>query len=252
MANCTVCGKRIYLPFKCKFCGNSFCDEHRLPENHWCIGLKSYQKDLRERGKILKPEPEIELKPVGIESRFIDLLSIFSHNYSYLLLLLISISFILQLIPGYKELLILIPTLLLHRPWTLITHIFLHANFMHFLFNILFLIFFAPVLERKIGSAKFLLIFFASGVMAGIGHSLTSIAPVLGASGALYGVFGALAVIEPRMTVYVYFIPMKIGMAVVLFALMDFLLIGSGDMIAHAAHLSGLLVGLIAGYNLKK
>lgn len=96
------------------------------------------------------------------------------------------------------------------------------------------------------------MIFFASGVIAGIGHSLTSITPVLGASGALYGVFGALAVIEPRMTVYVYFIPMKISMAVVLFALMDFLLIGSGDMIAHAAHLSGLLVGLIAGVNLKK
>ncbi len=239
MVQCTVCGKQIYLPFKCKFCGGSFCDEHRLPENHWCIGVERYKQ-----GRSLKPD-------LKMENKFFYL-SIFSHNYSYLLLLLISISFILQLIPNYEGLLILIPRLVLQRPWTLITHIFLHANFMHFFFNILFLIFFAPLLERRIGSSRFLLIFFASGVIAGIGHSLTSITPVLGASGALYGVFGALAVIEPRMTVYVYFIPMKISMAVVLFALMDFLLIGSGDMIAHAAHLSGLLVGLIAGVNLKK
>ncbi|MEM2924270.1 MAG: rhomboid family intramembrane serine protease [Methanocellales archaeon] len=245
MAKCSICGKQIYLPFKCKFCGDSFCEEHRLPENHWCIGLKSYERDLRER-RILMPEPSLQPK-----NRFFHLFNIFSQNYSYILLLLISISFILQLIPGYEELLILTPSLVLQRPWTLITHIFLHANFTHFFFNILFLIFFAPVLERKIGSAKFLFIFFASGVIAGIGHCLTSSNPVVGASGALYGVFGALAMIEPHMTVYVYFIPMKIGVAVLLFALMDFLLIGSGDMIAHAAHLSGLLVGLIVGYNLK-
>ncbi len=250
MAQCTVCGKQIYLPYKCRFCGDSFCEEHRLPENHWCVGLEKYKKDLRE-GKIISREKPTKAQP-GIASRVLAPLSLFSKNYSYLLLFIISISFILQLIPGYTELLILRPLNIEQRPWTLITHIFLHGGFYHFFFNVLFMIFFAPALEKKIGSKMFLLIFFTSGIIAGIGHSLTSINPVLGASGALYGVFGALAMLEPNMTVYIYFIPMKIGMAVIFFALIDFLMMGTGDAIAHAAHLSGLLVGLIAGANLKK
>jgi hypothetical protein len=82
---------------------------------------------------------------------------------------------------------------------------------------------------------------------------LTSVRLALGASGALYGIFGALAVLKPRMKVYFFFfIPMEIWMVVVLFAGIDFLMIPSGDMIAHTAHLSGLFVGLLAGASLKE
>jgi len=38
---CAYCGKEVTLPFKCKYCGLLFCDEHRLPENHSCRGLGS-------------------------------------------------------------------------------------------------------------------------------------------------------------------------------------------------------------------
>jgi len=109
-----------------------------------------------------------------------------------------------------------------------------------------------PRLESLVGSKTFLGIYLGSGVIAGIGHVLTSSSPVVGASGALYGIFGCLAIIAPYIVVFVYFIPMKITHTVILFAIMDFLLMGSGDMIAHAAHLSGLLVGLVYGMRLKR
>ena len=114
--------------------------------------------------------------------------------------------------------------------------------------------FFAPTLERKIGSSKFLLIFFLSGIFAGIGWSLTSANPALGASGAVCGIFATLAVLMPRMKVYIFPlpIPIEIWIVVILFALYDFFMIGSGDMIAHTAHLSGLFFGLLAGMRLKK
>ena len=187
--------------------------------------------------------------------KYTNPLGIFAGNYSFLILFLISISFVLQLLiprPYYTELLILNPTLVMERPWTLVTHLFLHGSFEHFFINMLVFFFFAPVLERKIGSSKFLLIFFLAGIFAGIGWSLTSVSPAVGASGALMGIFATLAVLMPRMRVYLFFIvPLEIWMVVILFALYDFFMIGSGDMIAHTAHLSGLFFGLLAGMWLK-
>jgi membrane associated rhomboid family serine protease len=187
--------------------------------------------------------------------KYTNPLGIFAGNYSFLILFLMSISFVLQLLiprPYYTELLILNPTLVMERPWTLVTHLFLHGSFEHFFINMLVFFFFAPVLERKIGSSKFLLIFFLAGIFAGIGWSLTSVSPAVGASGALMGIFATLAVLMPRMRVYLFFIvPLEIWMVVILFALYDFFMIGSGDMIAHTAHLSGLFFGLLAGMWLK-
>jgi len=224
---------------------------------HWCVGIEAYERDLEAPATSPIPSefrPELEGMSVKKSMSAKSLVGTFSGNYSFVLLVLISISFVLQyLIPGYEELLILIPTLVMQRPWTLITHIFLHGSFEHLFFNMLFFLFFGPVLERKIGSSKFLLIFFLSGIVAGIGWSLTSVNPALGASGALSGIFATLAVLMPRMKIYFFFlIPLEMWMAVILFALIDFLMIGSCDMIAHTAHLSGLFFGLLAGMSLKR
>ncbi len=51
MGECVYCGSLERMPFKCKFCGEQFCGDHRLPENHECVGLETFK---RERGK----EPE--------------------------------------------------------------------------------------------------------------------------------------------------------------------------------------------------
>jgi len=41
---CADCGKKVVMPYKCKFCGNVFCDDHRLPENHKCEGVKTLRR----------------------------------------------------------------------------------------------------------------------------------------------------------------------------------------------------------------
>lgn len=141
------------------------------------------------------------------------------------------------------------PGLLAQRPWTIITHMFVHASFDHLFWNMLFLFFFGTELERRAGEGRFLTIYLLSGVAAAIGQMLVSSGSLVGASGALFGVLGCLAIIAPEIKILLFFvIPLRIQYAVVLFALMDFALSGTGDSIAHAAHLTGLLVGLIFGY----
>lgn len=141
----------------------------------------------------------------------------------------------------------------MQKPWTIITHMFVHASFDHLLWNMLFLFFFGTELERRIGEGKFLGIYILSGLVAAAGQMLVSGGTLVGASGALYGVLGCLAIIAPEIRVFLFFIiPMSIRWAVVLFAVIDFLMSGTADNIAHVAHLSGLALGLIIGYTMKR
>jgi len=144
------------------------------------------------------------------------------------------------------------PIYVMQRPWTLVTHMFVHANFDHLFWNMLFLFFFGVELERRVGGTRFLEIYMLSGLAAALGQMLVSTGTLLGASGALYGVLGCLAIIAPEIRILLFFIiPLRIQYAVVLFAFMDFLMMGTGDSIAHAAHLTGLLVGLAFGYMMR-
>jgi len=139
----------------------------------------------------------------------------------------------------------------LSQPWTIITYIFLHGSFEHLFYNMFALALFGSVLEKIIGGKKFLLTFFVSGIVAGIG-SLIFYTSSIGASGAIYGVLGALAILRPGMTVYIGF-PLPMALAVVFWASGDLLgLFMSYDLIGHATHLFGLIFGLIYGIYLRK
>lgn len=141
---------------------------------------------------------------------------------------------------------------LFSRPWTIITYIFLHGSFEHLFYNMFALALFGSVLEKIIGSKKFLLTFFASGIIAGIGSVIFYTASI-GASGAIYGVMGALAILRPRMTVYAGFVPLPMFLAVAFWAAGDLLgLFSPTDLTAHGAHLFGLIFGLIYGILLRK
>ena len=254
-SRCTVCGKPA--SYRCKYCGDTLCREHFPPDRHWCVGYGSGSDRYRDNDRNRNYERERAKTKLLVNT---DIPRIFSHNYSYLILFLILFSFLLQLlIPGglittgipnsYEKLLWLNPMLLEGRPWTLVTHIFLHSTPEHVLINMLVFFFFAPVLERRVGSAKFLLIFFLSGIFGGLGYCMSSsLYPALGASGAICGVLGALAMLMPRMKVYFIIFPMEMWMMVILFALYDVFMIGAQDWVAHTAHLSGLLFGLLAGW----
>lgn len=176
-------------------------------------------------------------------------------TYSGVILLLCVVVFFISLVaPNFVyTYLALNPAGLIQKPWTLITHMFVHASFDHLFWNMLFLFFFGMELERRVGDARFLEIYFLSGIVAAVGQMLVSSGVLVGASGALYGVLGCLAVIAPEIRVLLFFVlPISIRWSVVLFAVIDFLMVGSADSIAHAAHLTGLLVGLAFGYMMKK
>jgi len=262
---CDYCGFRDPMPFTCKFCGNSYCYNHRLPESHSCSGLASYKERVRESGKLYQYEPELTMKRhrTPLFSSLTNAISVIKSNYSLTILTIIIASFFLQyIIPGYSSFLALYPLDVFSRPWTLVTHIFLHSGPIHLLFNMMFLFFFGPELERRIGGKRFLTVFFLSGIVAAIGYSLWSFftffifdkpfAAAVGASGALFGIFACLAILAPHIQVYIYFIPMKITHALIFFALLDLLFIGSGDTIARSAHLSGVIVGLVIGKQIKE
>ncbi|MBS3815613.1 MAG: rhomboid family intramembrane serine protease [Hadesarchaea archaeon] len=143
------------------------------------------------------------------------------------------------------------------RPWTLVTSIFAHGSFSHLFINAIVLFFLGPVLEARIRRKKFISLFLGAGIIAGIAQLLTMSSPIviLGASGAIFGVLGALTILSPRLPILLFFfIPMQLWMLTIGYGALEAILAftASQSPIAHMAHFAGLLVGLIYGYKLKR
>lgn len=91
-------------------------------------------------------------------------------------------------------------------PWlTMITCIFLHGGWLHFLGNMWFLFIFGDNVEDRFGHIPYLLMYLGTGLIAGVSHLITnafSPVPTIGASGAIAGVMGAYAMLFPHARVY--------------------------------------------------
>ncbi len=175
-------------------------------------------------------------------------------SYSGIILLIcILVFFLSRITPGFvRDYLVLNSFFVVERPWTILTHMFVHFSFDHLFFNMLFLFFFGMELERRVGGRKFLQIYILSGIVAALAQMAVTSGSMVGASGALFGALGCLAIIAPEIRVLLFFvIPMSIRWAVVLFALIDFVFMGSADNIGHMAHIAGLFVGLAFGQMMK-
>ncbi len=136
--------------------------------------------------------------------------------------------------------------------WQLFTYIFLHGDVSHILFNLLALWMFGGELENYWGSRKFLFYFFFCGVGAGICTVLLTPYqrfPVIGASGAIYGLLLAFGWLFPNRPILIYFLfPIPAKYFVILYGFIEFIYAsrgGTGGGIAHLTHLGGLLFGLI-------
>jgi len=140
--------------------------------------------------------------------------------------------------------------------WRLVTYMFVHGDFAHILFNMLTLYWFGGPLEQVWGRRKFLFYYFLTGVGAGIisvpFYYLTGApdAVVLGASGALFGLLMAFALIHPNAVVYfMLMVPIKVKWLVAIFMVMEFMATASyvggnrSSAIANVAHLSGAIIG---------
>ena len=165
--------------------------------------------------------------------------------------------FVLQYIlgPGIWQYFAFFPALVIKWPWTLVTSIFLHADFNHLLFNMFALFFFGSYLERLLGSNRFLIIFIAAGIVGNLGYLVTasnSMIPAIGASGAAYGLMGTLVILAPFMRVYVYgLLPVPLVVLTAVFVFIDVAGLFSPSGIAHGAHLAGLIVGIVFGLYLR-
>ncbi|MBU0760911.1 MAG: rhomboid family intramembrane serine protease [Nanoarchaeota archaeon] len=166
--------------------------------------------------------------------------------------LIIILIFLAQvLIPSFTNLFVLNSSAWT-QPWRFITSIFLHANIVHLLYNLLALALFGSILEKFIGGKRFLLIFFVSGILANL-LSINFYSSSLGASGAIFGIIGALIVIRPLLTVWAFGMPMPLFVAGILWAAGD--LIGAYgfltgqpiDNTGNIAHLTGMAFGIILG-----
>jgi uncharacterized protein len=141
----------------------------------------------------------------------------------------------------------LLPSIFAQKPWTFITAMFVHIDFWHIFGNMLVLFFFGRVVYRMTGGWRFLVIYFVGGMVGNLLYiwigSQMSIA--FGASGAVYALAGALAVLTPNLRVNIWFVlPMPLWVVVLVFFVAWSFIPG----VAWQAHIGGLVVGAIAGF----
>jgi membrane associated rhomboid family serine protease len=135
--------------------------------------------------------------------------------------------------------------------WQLATYIFLHGGFSHILLNLFALWMFGGEIENFWGSRKFLFYFFFCGIGAGICTVVFSpyqFIPVIGASGAIYGILLAFGWLFPNRPIYIYFLfPIPAKFLVIIYGLIELYasMEGTGGGIAHLTHLGGLLFGIL-------
>ncbi|WP_428327432.1 rhomboid family intramembrane serine protease [Mucilaginibacter sp.] len=168
------------------------------------------------------------------------------------------------------------------KPWQPITYMFLHGGWAHILFNMFALFSFGPILEYAIGPKRFLNLYFICGLgailfqmavqaievhnligsfMAPFHFSLNDptipdqvkaiyYSPVVGASGAIFGVLVGFGMLYPNMELMLMFVPVPIKAkylipVYILFEIYSGFGQAAGDNVAHFAHLGGALLGFI-------
>ncbi len=165
------------------------------------------------------------------------------------------------------------------RPWQVITYMFMHANIEHIFFNMFALFMFGPILEYSLGSKRFFNLYFICGIGAialqwivqaieihqligaFVVHRDTTASPevvskigdiydtpILGASGAIFGVLVAFATLYPNMEMLIFFIPIPVKAKYVISVYIIYEIYSSihqtsGDNVAHLAHIGGAIFG---------
>ncbi len=135
--------------------------------------------------------------------------------------------------------------------WTILTAMFVHANFLHILFNMITLYFFGTFCLQLTDTKRFLIVYFVGGIIGNLVFLWLGpeFSYVVGASGAIYAIGGVLVVMRPTLRVYLYFfIPMPLWVVIIV----GFLLTAFVGDVAWQAHLGGLVVGLLAGFYFRR
>ncbi len=135
--------------------------------------------------------------------------------------------------------------------WQPVTYMFLHGDFFHILMNMFMLWMFGTEIERMWGQKAFLQYYMICGIGAGLFNMLVAFNSahfvVIGASGAVFGILVAYAMMFPDRKIYLYFaIPVPARMLILIYVVIELIngIAGSSG-VAHFAHLGGALVGFL-------
>lgn len=267
MDNCEICGEETSMPYKCNLCEKKFCSDHRLPENHNCKMLK---RGAYDKNKVIKStrqdSKESYIPKIDKLNSTPKLWDKIDGNVTKIFGLTFLAIYILQLLTLFlfgqstHNALFVLKSENPYHVWTWITSIFSHSPWspFHIIGNGIILIFFGSLLEKVIGSKKYLYLFIISGILSGLSQIILSnifgeiTLGILGASGALLAVMGVLTVYKPDLTVYLFFLlPVPIWTIMGGFSILSILLIvfqgSTFGGISHIAHITGILIGVVYG-----
>ena len=151
------------------------------------------------------------------------------------------------------------------NPWTILSNLFIHGGFLHILGNMLFLTLLGMPFEDRIGSRRFAIIYFSTGILANVFHGSATLIMYgsgsaeadtvgVGASGAIFGIMGAFAILYPRDEIPMILGPIFLQRVPVYIAAMSYALfeifavhLSPGDHIGHIAHVGGFITGVFIG-----
>lgn len=156
-------------------------------------------------------------------------------------------------LPGIDYALAMIPAYVLHGwVWQLFTYMFVHGGLSHLLVNMIGLFFFGTQVERELGSKEFLLYYLLTGFLAGLFSFVAYAAtgalgvPLVGASGAIFALLLAFAVLNPNADIYLWgLLPIRAPILVIGYAVLELVsqFAGLQSSVAHLTHLAGFGFG---------
>ena len=130
--------------------------------------------------------------------------------------------------------------------WQPITALFIHASIGHLLVNMWGLYLFGSLTAPLIGAVSFLEIYFVGGIAGNLFWMLfnwNTPFPLLGASGAVFGIMMLAAMLQPNLELIIFpiFIPLKVKTMMIVFIVIEIISNAKIDVVAHTAHLGGLI-----------
>ncbi|MHB1224791.1 MAG: rhomboid family intramembrane serine protease [Gemmatimonadaceae bacterium] len=153
--------------------------------------------------------------------------------------------FLQSTLPALASALVFVPQLALSRPWSIVTYMFLHGGFTHILFNMIALFFFGPRVEDRIGSRRFTILYFLSGITGALlSFLLAPGSPIIGASAGVFGVMLAFAHFWPHERIYIWgVLPVPARILVIATTVLALWggFSGGRSGVAHFAHLGGYI-----------
>lgn len=277
------CGKKD-MTFSCRYCGEEYCTDHRLPENHGC-DMDAAEDSGSEDKWFDDSESTAADRETKRGTAFLKRLkrsyrSFFPSGISPTMAIIgvTTAVFALQLLTGFQrgsvwEQFVLPSNLsvLATRPWAFITANFLHNGVLHWFANMITFYFFGSALERMLSVKEFIAMYFVSGFASMLAFVAfqnilfqvagSPLGSAVGASGAVVAMFAAVATINPDAEMLLYFfIPMKLKTGLRAFAaieLFNMLMKVNGVFLpfigglASSAHLMGIAVGILVGRKIR-